>query len=351
MEFETGNFCFLNEIEIYFSFYPIILQEQENWKEASFYPLGFLGNKRSLNILPSSIAKITLFFKETLHFFISMMESKNLVFHLSTSFYLCFHEVLFSEVKQIFWQDKCLELLPQVQQQQMKSGKYTETVLPSGSQAEMLKSQEESPDPVSFLVPSSIDSSLVLHKARMDPSSEELAFETPQGSNLIPVSQEGTLADAVRGSKSHIKIGKSFKFNKISTPGTNHARVASPLNRVGKRSSTFLQNSHLRESSPNHISPDMEGNGFPNKLNRTSPLFPQKTMNPGSPLTMTRSSRQMLSNSTLLPHKNVTGKMVHPNTKGKPWDIDSSEDRMDVSPRSSLVCMFSIKLYQEEDCL
>ncbi|KAK4794862.1 hypothetical protein SAY86_012856 [Trapa natans] len=214
--------------------------------------------------------------------------------------------------------NKCQELLPQVQQQQMKSGKYPDTVLPSGSQAEMPKSQEESSNSVSLFVPS-MNSSLVLHKAPMHPLSEEVAVETPKESNLISVSQDGTFMNAVRGSKFHNQIEEYFKFSKISTPETNYARVAAPLSRVGKRSSTFLQDTHPQESSPNHLSRDMEGNGFPNKLNRTSTLFPRKTINPGSPVTMTRSSRPMLNNSIIL-NKNVLGERVHSNTKSKPWD-------------------------------
>ncbi|KAK4804011.1 hypothetical protein SAY86_003828 [Trapa natans] len=226
--------------------------------------------------------------------------------------------------------DKCQELLPQVQQQQMKSRKYPETLFPSGSWSEMPKSQEESPDSINPSVPS-INSSLVLRKASMDPLSEEVTVEIPKKSNLTYVSQEGTFMNAVRGSKSHNQIGKHFRLSEFSTPQTHYARAASPLNRVGKRSSTLLQNNHLQESSPNHVSPDMEGNGFPNKPNRASSLFPHKTMNPRSPVTMTRSSLQMLRDSTVLLNKNVLGEQAHSYTKSKPWGIDSPEGLMDIS--------------------
>lgn len=271
--------------------------------------------------------------------------------HLSTFLFLNFPSL--SEIQQMYWQDKCLELFPQVQQQQMKSGKFPDIGILSGSQMEVPKSQEESPKPVSILNPSSTDSSIFLRKESTDPSSEVLPFETPQQSNSTPVSQERTFMTAIRGSTSGIRMGKSFRFNEISTPGTNYARVASPLNRVSRRSSTLLQNSHLPGSSPNHVSPDMEENGFPNRLNRTSPLFPQKTINPGSSLTTTRSSRQMLGNSTLLLHKNASGKRVHSDTNDKPWDIDSAEDLMDISHRSVVseeLCKFTIKFYQKVDC-
>ncbi|PKI41540.1 hypothetical protein CRG98_038051 [Punica granatum] len=231
--------------------------------------------------------------------------------------------------------DKGLELLPQVQQQQIKSGKFPETGISSATQAEVpeISSQEQRLNHTSCMIPSSssTDAPLILGKASTGLLSDSLAFEAPGKSNLPSVSREWSFTNAVRGLKPEVGIAKSFKYDEISTPGTNYTRGALPLNRITRSPSTFLQNSHQRESSPNHKSPELEQNGFLNQFHRTSPLYPQKTSTTGNPLTTPRSNRQMLGNSTFQLHKNISGKRVHSDTNSKPWDVDSLEDPMDVS--------------------
>ncbi|OWM88356.1 hypothetical protein CDL15_Pgr003768 [Punica granatum] len=231
--------------------------------------------------------------------------------------------------------DKGLELLPQVQQQQIKSGKFPETGISSATQAEVpeISSQEQMLNHTSCMIPSSssTDAPLILGKASTGLLSDSLAFEAPGKSNLPSVSREWSFTNAVRGLKPEVGIAKSFKYDEISTPGTNYTRGALPLHRITRSPSTFLQNSHQRESSPNHKSPELEQNGFLNQFHRTSPLYPQKTSTTGNPLTTPRSNRQMLGNSTFQLHKNISGKRVHSDTNSKPWDVDSLEDPMDVS--------------------
>ncbi|XP_056160483.1 E3 ubiquitin-protein ligase HOS1 isoform X3 [Syzygium oleosum] len=237
--------------------------------------------------------------------------------------------------------DKCIELLPEVQQQQIKSGKLPDIAVTS-EDAHMPEEcnlpLERRPIPYSSSIPVAVDSSVILNEV-MTPSSKRSDLGNPMkvlvsstnfavglgNTDWSSVPGESLLLNTERGSN---LLGRSLK-NDTSTSGAFDFKPASPLQRFPRGSPKFRQKSWPQGNSPDHISSAVEVNGFGDQIQRSSHLHSQASManpqsSPASHHSLLRSSKQDL-------HKAVSGKRVHSEADGLPWNAVSSDDLMDIS--------------------
>lgn len=189
-------------------------------------------------------------------------------------------------------------------------------------------SHEQGRSVTSLLISSLTDSSLQRKEGHSTLFSEPLHFEPPT-SSIFPkqgphsACRDRSLINTERGLGPQFGIlPKSSKFDEVSTP-RRYVRAAS------SRSSTkFLENSHIRETSPNQISPEAEQNGFLSSINYNSPYSSQKIA------ASNKSDQQFYSFPTSeTRQKNFSGKRLYSATDERPWNVDSSEDTMDVTWR------------------
>lgn len=200
-------------------------------------------------------------------------------------------------------QDKCAALLPDVQQQHMKNGMLNEFSVPSVKEDVLPVKDDLSEgrglNSTSFLIPTSAGSSLILQKEGSHPPLKSSIFDTPSklhvsSSNLLTnlgskhfpsISQEWSYVNPERRKKPQVvDIGTSFKLDgfSMSRSKSNVHKSASP----DRSPSVLLQNSHPRESSPDHVSLKSPQNGFANRFQNGSPYSQLLTTNtlasPGS---------------------------------------------------------------------
>lgn len=237
--------------------------------------------------------------------------------------------------------DKCIELLPEVQQQQIKSGKLPEFAITSEDAhipEECDLPLERRPIPYGSSIPLAVDSSVILNEV-MTLSSKRSDLENPikvlvsntnfavglGNTDWSSVSGESLLLNTERGSK---LLGRSLK-NDTSTSGAFDFKPASPLQRFSRGSPKFRQKNWPQGNLPDHISSIVELNGFSDQVQRSSHLHSQTPManpqpSPASQRSQLRSSKQDLP-------KTVSGKRVHSEANGVPWNAVSSDDLMDIS--------------------
>ncbi|XP_030513323.1 E3 ubiquitin-protein ligase HOS1 isoform X2 [Rhodamnia argentea] len=237
--------------------------------------------------------------------------------------------------------EKCIELLPEVQQQQIKSEKLPDIAV-TCEDAHMPEEcdlrLEHRPIPYSSSIPLAVDSSVILNEV-MTPSSKQSDLVNPiklpvssakfavglGNTDWASVSGESLLLNTERGSK---LLGRSLK-NDPSTSGAFDFKPASPLQRFPRGSPKFRQKSWPQGNLSHHIFSVVEPNGFSDEVQRSSHLHSQSPMansrsSPASHRGLLRSSKQDL-------HKTVSGKRVHSEADGVPWNAVSSDDLMDIS--------------------
>ncbi|KAI3408027.1 RING-type domain-containing protein [Psidium guajava] len=237
--------------------------------------------------------------------------------------------------------EKCIELLPEVQQQQIKSEKLPDIAMTcedAHMPEECYLPLERRPTPYSSTIPLAVDSSAMLNEV-MTPSSKRFDLENPikvpvsstkfavglGNSGWSSVSRESSLLNTERRSK---LLGRSLK-NDMSTSGAFDLKPASPLQRFPRGSPKSHQKSWPLGNSSDHILSVIEPNGFSHEVERSSHLHSESPVanpqsSPGSHRGLLRSSKQDL-------HKTVSGKRVHSEADGVPWNAVSSDDLMDIS--------------------
>jgi E3 ubiquitin-protein ligase HOS1 len=227
-----------------------------------------------------------------------------------------------------------MELLPEVQRQQVKSGKLPETAVNFGEEVEMAAKSDlarvQEPILTSLLIPSSTDSSLVLRTDHTAPFVRSLVFETPtrlrgsvnnHRSEHVKYGSPSILHE--RGLKPIGSISKDFKLDDTFTPGTHRV---SPLNASPLREISKANYSNLQDASP-----ETEQNGFINQFLNTSPTYSHRVTS--NRVSTPSSNYGLFKDSVDGLDTNLSGKRIQSDRDYGHWNVVSLDESMDISFR------------------
>ncbi|XP_031247889.1 E3 ubiquitin-protein ligase HOS1 isoform X2 [Pistacia vera] len=256
-------------------------------------------------------------------------------------------EILSRMQSQSHWRtkfvDSCIELLPEVQQQLVKSGKLPVIAVTSGEETEMPAqsdlSELQEPKSTSLLAPTS-DSSL-LGMNHFTPAKSS-AVEMPiglGGSIYNPHFEVGNYSTSILrerlftnagGAKYEVGASKDFKFDKISTPGKRRPSLmdATPFRDINN-SSTALLNRHRQDKLSDQVSSEPEQNGFASQFQNTIPRHSHRMTT--NPVSTPSSNRGLLKDHSQDLRSNLSSKRVHSDRDDRSWNFVSSEEPMDAS--------------------
>lgn len=246
-----------------------------------------------------------------------------------------------------FKQETSIELLPEVEQQLVKSGRLPVIAVTSDEEAGMppksdLRQLQESKSS-SLLAPTSADSSLFLQTNSWTPAKSSV-LETPSrlgGIVSSPDLKVGNYGSSIlhkrlfanaEGPMHEFGVSRDFKFDDISASGIHrHSFMNTTPLKDRNNSSITLPNSNQRDKVSDKISPEPEENGFISQSqNSISRYSHRKTTNsiatPGS-------NRGLLKDLAGDARSNLSSKRVHSDRDDGLWNSVSSEDPMDVSWR------------------
>ncbi|XVE65130.1 hypothetical protein DITRI_Ditri07aG0156600 [Diplodiscus trichospermus] len=253
--------------------------------------------------------------------------------------------------------DKGVELLPEVQQQQLKTGTLSDLMVASDQEGEMpamsgLPELQE-PKSASLLVPSS-SGSVVLQPDHNATPLIPSVFEIPKisggyvnrshdeagnyGSSSILHGRLFGDAEKV----SNVEGGKNFKFEGISSLGVRRVSptsatllkgmspaYATPSKGMSRNSSRELPSRHLQEKQCHKIILESKQNGFVNQVLNTSPPHSRRvTANPVSPPS---NNYGLFTGSASILRSNISGKRGQSDRDDGYWNVPPMEDLMDVS--------------------
>jgi E3 ubiquitin-protein ligase HOS1 len=235
-----------------------------------------------------------------------------------------------------------LELLPEVEQEQLKSGNLNEGAATSHGVAEIpdkfVIHRVQDSTSTSLLIPSSANPSLMLHKDHTNGllGSSTLAtsaktgtpFPTtvPELGNFISPSytHEGFFTDSERVSSRQGKIGKILRYDNTPTPRNHKIRLTNGTPSKGFSRSPSSSQENVRDK----ILPGVEQNLLFGHDQTTSPVFSWKaTANPVTRSTL--SCPKQFAND--LP--NMYSRNVQSHKDDNSWNLVSTNDPMDVSLR------------------
>uniref|UniRef100_A0A5B6Z808 Putative E3 ubiquitin-protein ligase HOS1-like n=1 Tax=Davidia involucrata TaxID=16924 RepID=A0A5B6Z808_DAVIN len=244
--------------------------------------------------------------------------------------------------------DKSIQLLPEVQQQQLKTGKLPEIIVSPAltvdisAKSNLPKVQE--PNSTSLLVASSFDSPLILPMDKAIPSSKPSVLGTPSkpggfannyhfelGKYGSPsISNGSSFTGVERGMKSQSGISKNFKFEDITTPGNRRdsSMTAKPLKEFNRSSSRFPQHTSFLDHQFDSVLPEKEQNGFGNRFQNTRPYAVRV---PSDLVTSPSGNLGLFKDSAQDPYVDVPAKQVSSDRPDRPWKVVPSDDIMDIS--------------------
>ncbi|EOY24269.1 HOS1 [Theobroma cacao] len=242
--------------------------------------------------------------------------------------------------------DKGIELLPEVLQQQVKTGTLSDIVVASGQEDEMpaRSSLPELQEPKSacLLVPSTSDS-IFLRTDHMATPLRPPVFEIPKifggyvNNSHIQAGNQGSssilrgrlFADAER--VSNVEVAKNIKFDDISSPGLCRASLtyATPLKGISQSPSRELPNRHLQEKQSDKIISEGEQNGFVNQIRNTSPPYSRRVT--ANPVSTPSNSYGLFKGSANNLRSNISSKRGQSDRDDGHWKVPPTEDLMDVS--------------------
>ncbi|XP_062027506.1 E3 ubiquitin-protein ligase HOS1 [Rosa rugosa] len=245
--------------------------------------------------------------------------------------------------------DKCMDLLPEVQRQQVKDGKVPEIAATSSSDAEMLETSSlhegQESKSTSLLIPSCIDSSVALWTDQKNPSWKPAISETPQKRGGLVGSYRSELGNfsssVLHGRlftnsetrlKADISLNKTFNFEDASTPLSHRASPASAARDMNRSSSKLFSNNRLRNNQYGTLSPEMEQDVFLTPFQtfqNTSPSHYQRVTT--NPVTTTSSNNGLFEDSANNLHPNLSSKGFLMDRDVRPWHTASKDDPMDTS--------------------
>ncbi|KAI5439670.1 hypothetical protein KIW84_025161 [Lathyrus oleraceus] len=237
--------------------------------------------------------------------------------------------------------NRSLELLPEVEREQLKSGNLIEDAATSHGVAEIPNKfdvhQVQDSTSTSLLIPSSANPSLMLHKDHTPTllGSSTLAtsakigtpFPTtgPELGNFINSSHphEGLLTNNERVSSRQAKIGKILRYDNTPTPRNHRIRLmnGSPPKAFSRSASSSQEN--VRDK----ILPGVERNLLFGHDQSTSPMFSWKAT-ANSVTRSTFNSPKEFAND--LPNM-YNSKNVQSHKDDNSWNVMSTNDPMDVS--------------------
>ncbi|KAJ6963122.1 E3 ubiquitin-protein ligase HOS1-like [Populus alba x Populus x berolinensis] len=194
-----------------------------------------------------------------------------------------------------------IQLLPKVQQEQVKTGKLSPEVHRTSSEEVEIQERADlpmvqEPKSSSFLVSLPANSSFVSltnHNIMLKPS----ALETPPrfGASIknphmelgnhgsSSVLHQRLSSSPERTPKHRVSVNKNLKFDGISTPMMHHGSHmnTTPLKETSRTSLEVLPNSNLLHNLFDKMSPERKQNGFVKQLRNTSPPYSHRiTANP-----------------------------------------------------------------------
>ncbi|MBA0609666.1 hypothetical protein Godav_021682, partial [Gossypium davidsonii] len=240
--------------------------------------------------------------------------------------------------------DKGIELLPEVLQQQVKTGTLPDIVVTFDQENEMparsgLPELQE-PEPAPLLVPSTSDSILLQPDLLTTPSRPAVS-EIPKifggyvNGSHVGAGNHRSLS-ILHGrlfvgpeTISNVEVGKSFNFEGISSPGIRRVSptYATPLNGISQSSSRELPIRHLQEKQSDKIISEGEQNGFVNQVHNTSPPYSRRAT--ANPVSMPSSNYSLKGSANNLP-SNISGKRGQSNRDDSYWTVPPNEDLTDV---------------------
>ncbi|XP_039022613.1 E3 ubiquitin-protein ligase HOS1-like [Hibiscus syriacus] len=242
--------------------------------------------------------------------------------------------------------DKGIELLPEVLQQQVRTGTLPDIVVTSHQEDELPTRtgfrELQEPKSESLLVPSSSDS-IVLQPDHMATPLRPPVSEIPKtlggyvsnahveaGTHVSTSILPGRLfADAER--LSNVEGSKNFKFENILSPGIHCASpiFSTPLKGIGQSSSRELSSRRLREKQSDKIFSESKQNGFVNQVHNASPPYSRRvTANPASTPSSNFGLFKGLANNL---QSNISGKRGQSDRDDGHRNVLRTEDLMDVS--------------------
>ncbi|KAL2898980.1 E3 ubiquitin-protein ligase HOS1 [Bienertia sinuspersici] len=239
--------------------------------------------------------------------------------------------------------NKAVELLPEVEQQQLKAGKLPDDMILCGDEhgyqreADTVREQDQTvPVPSAS---SSLSSSLILQMEH------ETSFRRPSNVVSKPASHIGNtepevvnvaspstshgnvLMNTGKLSKTPFSMVKNSKLDDISTPG-NRSLKPSGVKDVYRSSSRFF-NGEFEDVQPDEFSPQVEQNGLFGLLPKVSPPHSRRVM--AKPTRTPSSNRGLLDDSPEERYKTASGKRFSPADLDRPGIMASSGDAMDIS--------------------
>ncbi|XP_060207388.1 E3 ubiquitin-protein ligase HOS1 [Lycium barbarum] len=173
--------------------------------------------------------------------------------------------------------DKGVELLPDILQQQVRTGKLPEVVVTCNDRVNISdRSDAEAQEPIltSLLANPPTNSTLVQRVNIVRPSVLDAPPVLGGSSNLSsfkvghyssPSSPAHFFNDAEGVLKPESILGRTLKFDEISTPASRHVDSPAPLMKLTRNSSREPSISRLRNSQTYRVSPEKSQNGFQNE--------------------------------------------------------------------------------------
>ncbi|CAK9173273.1 unnamed protein product [Ilex paraguariensis] len=258
-------------------------------------------------------------------------------------------EVLFRMRSASHWRaelvDKSIELLPEIQQQQLKAGKLLEVGFSPGDAVDVPVKSDlpivQGPILPSLLVPSSFESSFVNHVDNDVPIFEPSVLEIPSklgGSVNGEVGNYGSPslphANALNNTEKGLKTQSSFRENiNFDSISTSVIRRVSPttvitLKEFNRNSSRVPQNSNLEDDQLKKVPSVKKHNGFIQQFQSTCPYPLTIAANSISSLS---SNRDMLKDFARDSYGNMSGKRASSDRADIPWNVAPLNGLMDSS--------------------
>lgn len=239
--------------------------------------------------------------------------------------------------------NKAVELLPEVEQQQLRNRKLPEEMVICGGEvgcqreADIVREQEEAASTPSAT--SSFSSSLLLqmeHETSFRPSSYPISEPSGHARDMEPefvnISSPSTsngnfVANTGRLSKPPFSMVKNSKLDDVLTPGVRSMK-ASAVKDANRASSRFFQG-EIHDAVLDDISPQVEQNGLFGPFPKVSPPHSRRVM--AKPTRTPSSHRGLLDDSPEERYKTASGKRFSPGDLDRPINMASSGDAMDMS--------------------
>lgn len=219
--------------------------------------------------------------------------------------------------------DNCMELLPEVHRQQIKSGKVPEMAVSSGEEVEMAAKSDlpevQEPTLTSSLILPSTDSYAFSRQPVSETPTRLLGSVNNHRSGFVNYGSPSIVHE--RASRPISSIKKDVKFDDSSTPAT---RRISPLNTSSLREINKGAYSNLRDASP-----EREQNGFIKRFQKITP--PYSYRDSSNRLSTPSGNHGLSKDSAGGLSTNLSGKRIQSDRDYRHWNVISSEDQMDIS--------------------